>query len=189
MKSSETKDQLIAAATTLLLKNEKPDTITSRQIAIQAGANLAMINYYFESKDELLNIAISKIIADSADAFLYSKDIGIPPRERIRKMLYELSETVVKYNRYTKIYMPYILLHDEISVPFYIIPMLKEYFGEKRDELQCKVIAYQLISFIQLIYYRSDAFFRYSGANIMDTETRKNLIDMELNLFLGENEK
>lgn len=186
MKSTETKDQLIAAATALLLENEKPETITSRQIATRAGANLAMINYYFKSKDELLNLVIGRIIADSADDFLYSKDTEIPPKERMRKMLYELSETVVKYNRYTKIYMPYILLHEEITVPFYIIPMLKEYFGEQRNELQCKVIAYQLISFIQLIYFRSDAFFRYSGADVMDAETRKNLIDIELNLFLGE---
>ena len=186
MRNDEVKEQLISAAVDLLLEAEKPERITSREIAARSKTNLAMINYYFKSKDQLLNLALSKIMEDSANSFLSAPKTFIPPRERLQKMLCELCEMVVKYKRFTIIYIPYILLHDEIIVPFYIIPILRECFGEKKTELECKVIAYQMISFMQLCLLRADAFQKYSGFDIFDASVRKNLIDMELNLFLGE---
>ena len=186
MKNEEVKERLISTAVDLLLEAEKPEEITSRQIAAKAGTNLAMINYYFESKDQLLNLAISKIMESSANSFLSTPKTFLPPRERLQKMLYELCEMVVKYNRFTIIYIPYILLRDEIVVPMYIIPILQEYFDQQKTEQECKVIAYQMVSFMQLCFLRSDAFQKYSGLDIMDAEVRKNLIDMQINLFLGE---
>ena len=186
MRNDEVKEQLISAAVALLLEAEKPERITSREIAARSKTNLAMINYYFKSKDQLLNLAIGKIMEESADSFQAAPKTFIPPRKRLQNMLYELCEMVVKYQRFTRIYIPYILLHDEITVPLYIIPILHEYFGEAKTELECKVIGYQMISFMQLVFLRSDAFYKYAGANIMEAEVRTHLIDMELNLFLGE---
>ena len=186
MKNEEVKEQLISAAVDLLLEAEKPEGITSREIAARSKTNLAMINYYFESKDQLLNLAISKIMEESADSFQIAPKTAIPPRERLQEMLYELCEMVVKYQRFTKIYIPYILMHDEITIPNFIIPILHEYFSGEKMDLECKVIAYQMVSFLQLIFLRADAFQKYSGSDIFDVSVRKNLIDMELNLFLGE---
>jgi TetR/AcrR family transcriptional regulator, regulator of cefoperazone and chloramphenicol sensitivity len=189
MKKDEVKEQLISAAVELLQEAENPEKITSREIAARADANLAMINYYFESKDQLLILGISQIMEKSADRFLAAPESFIPPRKRLKNMLYELCEMVVKYNRFTKIYIPYIFLRDDILVPFYIIPILREYFGEQKTELECKIIAYQIISFLQLIFFRSDAFRKYTDLDIMDAAVRENLIDMQLNLFLGREEK
>lgn len=63
MQSEETKKQLIAVTKELLLTSENPGKITARQIASQANVNLAMINYCFQSKDELLKLAVDEIIA------------------------------------------------------------------------------------------------------------------------------
>ncbi len=178
--------QLLAAAAELLEETEKPEEITSRQIAARAGVNLALINYYFQSKDKLLFDAVGKIMERSADSFLVEPKTVIPPRERLRKMLYELCETVVKHRKYTAIYIPHLLLQDDITTPFYILPILREYFGERRTELECRVIAYQMITYFQIIFYRADAFQKYTGLNILDVSTEKELIDMELKLMLGE---
>jgi TetR/AcrR family transcriptional regulator, regulator of cefoperazone and chloramphenicol sensitivity len=186
MKKEEVKEQIVSATVGLLLEAENPEEITSREIAARAGVNLAMINYYFQSKDQLLILGISKIMEDSADSFLVVPKTFIPPRKRLQNMLYELCEMVVKYHRFTKIYIPYIMLRDEILVPFYIIPILCEYFGEQKTELECKIIAYQIISFLQLIFLRTEAFQKYAALNIMDASVRKSMIDMQLNLFLGE---
>lgn len=186
MKNDEVKERLISAAAELLQEAKNPEKVTTRQIAERAETNQAMVNYYFESKDQLLTFAVGRIIANSADHFKTVPDTTLPPRERLRKMLYELCEEVVQYERYTKIYVPYILLEDEISAPPYILPILREYFNGAKTELECKVIAYQMISFMQLIFFRSETFYKYSGSDLHDREVRKQMIDMQLNLFLGE---
>ncbi len=187
MKNSNSKEQLISATLKLLSEADEPANITARQIAAEAGTNLAMINYYFKSKDELLNIAIGKIIEDSAEQFL-TPAADIPPREQLRDMLFSLGSMVVKYSRYTKISVPYMLLQDEIKTPLYILPYLKAYFGENKSELECRVIAYEMLTFMQLAFYRSDAFYRYSGMHLPEEQACKALIDMQLNFFLGDEE-
>jgi hypothetical protein len=78
------------------------------------------------------------------------------------------------------------VLHDDILAPLYILPILREYFGESRTELECKVIAYQMITYMQVAFFRADAFQKYTGLNILNEPTWKELIDMELKLMLGE---
>lgn len=186
MKNDEVKERLISAAVELLQEAKKPEKVTTRQIAERAETNLAMINYYFESKDQLLTMAVGKIIEESANRFQSDADMAFSPRQRLQKMLYALCEEVVQYERYTKVYIPYLMLEDEISAPLYIVPILREYFDGKKTELECKVIAYEMVSFLQLVFFRSDAFFKYAGANLHDENMIKQLLDMQLNLFLGE---
>ncbi|HEX3039199.1 MAG TPA: TetR family transcriptional regulator [Caproiciproducens sp.] len=186
MGNEDAAKQLLAAAAELLEEAEKPEEITSRQIAARAGVNLALINYYFQSKDKLLFDAVGKIMERSADSFLAEPKTVIPPKERLRKMLYELCETVVKYQKFTAIYVPHIVLHDDILAPLYILPILREYFGERRTELECRIIAYQMITYMQVAFFRADAFQKYTGLDIMDASVSRELIDMELKLLLGE---
>ncbi len=186
MKNEEVKEKLISAAAELLKEAQSPEKVTSRQIAQRAETNLAMVNYYFESKDQLLTTAVYRIIAESADRFQAKPDGTLPPRKKLQNMLHALCEEVVQYERYTKVYIPYILLEDEISAPPYIVPILQEYFHGTKSELECKIIAYQMISFLQLIFFRSDTFYKFTGANLHDAQVRKQLIDMQLNQFLGE---
>jgi AcrR family transcriptional regulator len=185
LKNSNSKEQLIAAVIKLLSESEEPANITARQIAAEAGINLAMINYYFKSKDELLNVAIGKIIESSAEKFR-TPSADIPPKEQLREMLLFLGGQVMKYSGYTKISIPYILLQDEIKSPLYILPYLKAYFGEEKSELECRIIAYEMLSFMQLAFFRSDAFYRYTGVDLADEKTCNKLVDMQLNLFLRD---
>lgn len=58
MISNNQKDALLEATIELFKETEHPEKVTSRQIASRAGVNLAMINYYFGSKDELTSQAL-----------------------------------------------------------------------------------------------------------------------------------
>lgn len=186
MKKEEVKEQLIKAAMELLREAEKPERVTTRQITQRAGTNPAMVNYCFGSKDELLNEAVGRIVADSADFYKTAQNDTLTPRQKLLEMLAGLSNLVVRYYRYTKLYVPYILLRDDIIAPLYILPILREYFGTSRTELEMKVIAYQMLSFLQLVFYRADTFFKYSGADILNEKVRTELIKSQVELFLGK---
>jgi hypothetical protein len=78
------------------------------------------------------------------------------------------------------------LLQEEITHPYEVLPIIKKHFGSKKSDAECRVIAYQMISFMQLVFFRSEEFIKYSGINIYDAKQRNDLIDMQLNLFLGD---
>lgn len=186
----ETKKQALLNATVeLLKKSDQPEAITSRQIAACAGVNAAMINYYFGSKNDLESQAVEKILDDAAKIFQTPPNPADPPKERLRQILKQICRVVLKYRRYTKIYVPHLLLEDEISLPLRVFPEIREHFGNRRSDTECRILAYEMISFLQLTFYRSDAFLRYAGMNLSDENALNWLIDWELELFLPEEKK
>lgn len=185
MRNDDTKEQLISATIKLLLTSNDVTQITARQIIAEARINLAMINYCFKSKEALMNIAIGRIISNSANSFMTVNDNRITPKERLRRMLYNLCEITVSYSQFTKISIPYILLQGEITQALDVLPIIKEHFCNKKNDVECRIIAYQMVSFMQLIFLRSEDFLKYSGINIFNAEQRNKFIDMQLNLFLG----
>lgn len=183
------KAALLNATVELLKKSEHPETVTSRQIAASAGVNIAMINYYFGAKEELESRAVGKILSDASKIFHAPPDPSDPPKERLRKILKQFCQVILKYRRYTKIYVPHILLEDEIRLPLYVLPEIREHFGNRRSDTECRVAAYEMISFLQLVLYRSEEFLRYTGMNLSEESACGRLIDWELELFLPEVEK
>ncbi len=189
MKDENQKDALLKAAIELLEEAEQPEKVTSRQIAGRAGVNLAMINYYYGSKEALTSQAVSEILDVSAGMFQSPGNPSETPKERLRHILIEICQIVVKYQRYTKIYVPHLLLEDEITLPQLVLPEIRDHFGAKRSETECRIIAYEMISFLQLTFYRTDAFMRYAGINLAIESEVVELIDWELELFLPDSGK
>lgn len=184
MKKEQVQQKLLNATQKLLLEMESPDEITSRQIAAKAETNVAMINYCFQSKDELLKNAVGQILWSSAKSRTALKDEKVPPIDRLWNLLWELSELVLKFHEITKLSIPYILLQGEIETPLYVLPLIREHFRGTKSEEECRVIAYQMISFIQLALYRSETFGRYYGIDIMEPSEAKRLLEMEFRLLL-----
>ena len=77
------------------------------------------------------------------------------------------------------------MLNDGISLPLDILPYIKMHFGATKSETDCRVIAFQMVYTMQLIFYRAEDFLKYSGINICDAQQMQNFLDMQLNLFLG----
>lgn len=159
--------------------------ITSRKITKRANVNLSTINYYFNSKDELINIAVNKLIGDTADIYFQNiTDSSSSPKAKLRNFLINISDMIVNYEKYTKQIIPYILLKEKFIQTMEILPLVKECFKKNKSDKECRVISYQLISFMQLAFYRSDKFKSFSKIDIMNKKERDELIDMELNLLI-----
>lgn len=184
-KSNNTKNQLIKSVMELLQECDDVSEITSRKITERAKVNLSTINYHFASKDELINIAANKLIGDAANTYFEDMKNNIKaPKDKLKYFLIRISDIVVNYKKYTKEMMPYILLKGEFTETIEILPLVKECFqGSKSDE-ECKIISYQLISFMQLVFYRADEFKSFSNIDINIKEERDRFIDIQLDLLL-----
>ena len=185
MAHHDTKRKLIDATKRLLTSNTLPENLTARQISTEAGTNLAMINYCFKSKDGLLKIAIDEIIAEEFDQNSHMDTQGISAKEQLRNLLLHICNAMIKYRELTKLSIPYLILNDEFSLPLDLLPYIKMHFGAKKSETECRVIAFQMVYTMQLIFYRAEDFHKYSGIDITNGQQLQDFLDLQLNLFLG----
>lgn len=70
---------------------------TCRKIAAMADVNLAAINYYFGSKDMVINEALKTFTTTLMSSFDYLDDLTVPPEERIRNFLRSYADYTLEY--------------------------------------------------------------------------------------------
>ncbi|MFT8887451.1 TetR/AcrR family transcriptional regulator [Ethanoligenens sp.] len=183
MSKNDMRVKLIETVKHLLSDTDNPAALTSRAIGAAANVNPAVINYYFGSKDALVSTAIEEQIADAAERFRAAPADGTPALKRLHTMLWELTEQVIHYQPFTQTALSYTLLHGTIETPRYILPLIREHFGNQKDETECRVLAHVLLSYLVLLYFREDAFAQYAGIDLRKREERKRLLDILLHLF------
>ncbi|MFV0516590.1 MAG: TetR/AcrR family transcriptional regulator [Aminipila sp.] len=191
MANQDTRRKLIDTTKLLLTEGTPLETLTARKISTKAGTNLAMINYSFKSKDELLKIAVDEIIAEEFNQHSHIDIQGISAKEQLREVLLYVCNAMIKYRELTKLSIPYLMLNEEIALPLDILPYIKMHFGAKKCETDCRIIAFQMVYTMQLIFYRAEDFRKYSGIDITNKQHLEDFLDAQLDLFLGgfEDEK
>ncbi len=172
MDNEDVKEQLIMGTMDLLRKTKDASKVTSRQIVAASGSTLGMINYYFDSKDALVETAVSRIIAEKAAGVKDTQKKDMFPEQKLFEYLVKVSDTTVEYADYTRPTIPYVLLEKVIEEPYHLLPMVKECFGNERSEVECRMIAYQLTTSLQMAFYRSSDLRNYIGMNVIDKEQR-----------------
>lgn len=188
MITGDTQNRLVEATKKLLLSAKIPQKITTRQISSEANVNLAMINYCFRSKDELLKVAIDSIIASEFKQYA-TADHCHNPKENLKNLLYHICEVTIKYANIARLSVPYVLLDAPIEIPIEILPYIKEHFHGTKDEKHCKILAYEIVCFLQVVFYRAKDFQNYSGVNIYSAIELKELIDNQVDMLLGGSSK
>lgn len=184
MANGETRERMIDATKELLLTMKNPEKITARQIATKAEVNLAMMNYYFQSKEKLLKAATDEIIADE---FTKRTMDGLEgsAKERLKRLLYRVSEVTLQFERITRLSVPYLIFEAPIELPMMILPYVKEAIGVEVNESQCKLISFELVSILQIILYRRKDFSMYSGISLQTSDEIRCFINRQVDLLLG----
>lgn len=183
-----TKEKLINAAAELICEGADGSDATSRAIAKKAGVHLSMINYCFGSREALLYEVFSRnrqkyIKSLKIEQILRSE---IPPKEKLRKMHYIVAEFLIKEYKITRAVMGYVLLHRDLSREQSSLPFVKAHFAGRKTEQECRIIAYELSSMLQLIIYRLDDFRELAGMDLRDKKQLHRLIDMRIDTLLGD---
>ena len=69
-KAEKVKEHIIGAATALIVSGKGDfEEITVRSIAEKAGVGVGLVNYHFQTKDNLIEICVQRIISDVISAF------------------------------------------------------------------------------------------------------------------------
>lgn len=85
-KELSTRDTILKI-TLNIIKKEGIESITIRKIAKEANINVALINYHFGSKDNLINEALKILIKDMEQLFNTLENDEIEPKKKLKLFL------------------------------------------------------------------------------------------------------
>ncbi|QHT60318.1 TetR family transcriptional regulator [Paenibacillus lycopersici] len=104
-----TKEKILAA-TLELIKAEGIEGVTIRKIAAAAGANVALVNYYFGSKEKLISETLKVQLTSFKAAFAVFDDTGLPAIERLKRFLLSYTSSLQEHPELIK----RLLLQDQL---------------------------------------------------------------------------
>ena len=182
-----TKEKLIDATFALMEELDDPLNVTSRQIAERAGVKPSMINYCFGSRENLIYQTFQKQYM----SFLKDKDIenliasDLSPKELLKKLHFAVAKCLVENPKFTKAITGYVLFNRDLSQESFSYPYIKKHYAGKKTDKECRLIAYELSSAMQLIVFRKDDIRESFGINLDNDKELKKYIDMRVDLLLA----
>lgn len=180
-KKEETKKKIMEVTIDLLDSMENPDDITVRKIAESAGIGIGLINYHYESRDNLIKEAVSMKMESMAEIMEKLDGDLSNPIKYLKEMLMTMSDTAMKNSRLNKFSVEYDLLKGNFRVCLYLIPVLRKIYNDSKSETDLRLIAFQIIVAVQSVYLRQEAFHILTGIDIDIKRERDNLINSIVN--------
>ncbi|MGI6188438.1 MAG: TetR/AcrR family transcriptional regulator [Clostridiales bacterium] len=92
----DTQDKIISTAIDMIGRQINLD-FTIRSIAEKANVNLASVNYYFRSKDNLINEVEKHFVRESRRIYEEITGLGMEPREKIRLWAAKTMDQIMEY--------------------------------------------------------------------------------------------
>lgn len=182
-----TKDKLIDATFALMEEADDPLNVTSRQIAERAGTKPSMINYCFGSRENLIYQTFQKqyldFLKEEPIAELIASDIS--PKELLKKLHFIVAKCLVENPKFTKAISPFVLFERDLSKESFSFPYVKKHYAGRKTDRECRLIAYELSSMMQLMICRKDDLKRDFGIDLDNAKELKKYIDMRVDLLLA----
>jgi len=183
-----TKDKLLKATLQLMEEMEDPLQVTSREIAERAGTKPSMINYCFGSREDLIYCVFMKEYL----GFLNEKKIqeliesDTAPGDLLKEIHYLVASCLVKNYKFTKAITGYILFKRDLGKESFSYKYVMKHYDGRKTEEECKLIAYELSTMMQMIIYRKDDIKNYFGIDLDDPEQLRRYVDLRVDLLLQE---
>lgn len=187
--NAEAKDRILAAVVSLLQEHKDVTKITNRQIAAMAGVNSAMINYYYRSKENLLNKAVGICMKSISGELFEKSHSSIPPAKRLKNMIKSISTFALDNYELSSIAISYEFKSGDFNTSRIIFPILKEIFAESKSDMELKLMALQLVAPIQILFMNVKAYKDYLSQDVYDESTRNKLIDIMVDNILHAHQK
>lgn len=170
------KQKIFQTALELLDSEENADSITTRQIAQKAGVNLALVNYYYQSKGNLLSQAagykMGAIICQVLEHSYADADAAV----RLKKLLTTTADFSFRHNEIFKIAVTGELQQGCKNSCELVMPLLNEIFAGK-NEAELRMIALQLMLPFHFIVLYPEKYGETLNVDFFDEEQRSRMIN------------
>lgn len=182
-----TKNKLIEATITLMDNMEDPLMVTSREIANVAECKPAMINYCFGSRENLIYCVFQSLYEKYLRSYNVEEIIksGLSPKDVLKKLHFIVAKCLVENFKFTKAITGLVLFKRDLSKESFSFPYVMKHYNGKKSEKECKLIAYELSTMMQIIVYRKEDLKKDFEIDLENEEELKKYIDMRVDLLLS----
>ncbi len=190
-KTELTRQKLLDAVDSLITDSEDPIKVTSRQIAAVSGVQPAMINYCFGSRERLIyEVFLRKYEAALSDAKVQKiVESSLSPKDKLKKLHFVIASFLVKNYSFTKAITSFVLFERDLSKEQFSYGLVKAHYAgktgkDKKTDTECRMIAYELSTMLQLVLYRYEDIRDHLGLDLEDPKKLCKYIDMRVDLLL-----
>lgn len=181
------RDKIIEVTIGLIKKYGDTDKITMRGIASEAGVGLATINYHFQTKDNLINLCILKIIRLSIEQLeSFSQNAEIKAIDKLKVLGKGIAAFMIINPGISRISITSDLVSPKnddntTQVIKMFLPIIKEMYGETKNEQELLILLHMLISSIEVGFLRQQQIKETIGIDFADGEQRDKFIEFCIN--------
>jgi TetR/AcrR family transcriptional regulator, regulator of cefoperazone and chloramphenicol sensitivity len=173
----DAKERIMNTVVGLMLEGRDMGKVTNRDIATLAGVNSALINYYYQSKENLLNQAVGLCMAQMAGHLLGGDLKNDKPLKRLKSMLRGISRFALEHRSLSEISAGGEMKSGNDNTVRTILPILKELCRDKA-ETELRLMALQIIIPLQVILLYPEAYKRSLGEDVSNQEKCFELLDI-----------
>lgn len=170
----------------LLMEKKDVNKITTRQIAELANVNSALINYYYQSKENLVSQAV-EICMEKIAKMIFDKEMReAPPAIRLKSMIKAFASFCFDNYYLLEIAVSNEIRHGSIQTGEMIVPLLKEIFGDTKTEAELKLLALQIIAPMQIVFLNEKEYKVYLSKDLQNEQIRNKLLDQMIDHVIRE---
>jgi len=180
---NETKEKIIHVTTQLIKEFEDIDKITIRDIAGKSEVGSGLINYHFQTKENLVNICVRRIINQFIDEIkrLY-ESLEISPIDKLKHVFKAMCDFIVVNPIISRTSMLLDLnnatVNDNTDQSALLhIKALKEIYGDCKTDGEQFTILYIIMSSIQVVFLRNNVIKVHTDVDFFNKEQRDRYID------------
>lgn len=175
MRKQNTKEKLITATLELSEIHNNLEEITSRDISAKSGTNLALINYHFGSKDNLLRLVAEKKMNSIIESTIKQFDESLSAVDKIKKLLIDTASFAFDNTNSFKIISGHELNVGCIHSIELFRPYFQEYLPDIKEDLLI-VILLRLLVFYHSILLNPNEYGSVLGVDFFNISERNAFI-------------
>jgi len=185
---SNTRKRIFRATLELIKEGKDANRLTTRQIGDRAGVNPSLVNYHFQSKENLIGQVVGTMMGEIIGQLRRSDAIENDPETRLREILLTTADAAFKFHNVSRIAIAGELKEGCRNSCQMVLPLLQEIF--KAYTLpDLNVIALQLMLPFHHIVVDPDLYGKYLGADFFDEKQRRRKINQMVDLVLARYDK
>ncbi len=182
------KEKILETVVELLSSGKDPTQFSNKEIAEMAGVNAALINYYYQSKDNLIGIAAGICIQNIIGAIQEVRE-PLPPQDKIKVVLKRFAVFCLENTMVVEIAINYNekLKRGNTHTSRMLLPLLKEHFGESKFESELKLMTLQLLNPMQNLFVSRNNYSDYLSCDLNSEKTWDSIVETLVdNLFANQ---
>lgn len=175
MPINDKKSRILNVVVDLLNKQEDLSLLTVRQIAKMADVNVALINYYFKTKDELIQEAVARVMENYTTS-LFQVQPGKSTINRIIDFVINITDFSFQNYYLSKYAIQHDMQSGSINTSSILMIPLREHYKSEKSDLELKLLAMQIIVPMQSLFLHADKINGFLYVDVYNKQTRDQIL-------------